>query len=250
MWHSAGNWIVGHDDIIHDKGKDCPRGWNMQEYIMTNIQDIDGKGSTAAMGVVVYTKKGKPTLEHFLQPMIVRIQPNGHWRFLHGDWTPIRKDVILEAAVQTQQRFRDFENRVVEYVHVDGIGDCVKEITGYPCSRVGLSCFMSSSIAGTDWNLPVVMFSNCSEIALRSLHPKVGSMKEACEASIMLMRYRSAAAYIKTSDLKSWIEYRLRRIEEYRATIKDHDDEETATCEEAADAMNELSDKYGIEIAI
>lgn len=250
MWHSAGNWIVGHDDIIHHKDRICPRGWNIQEYIMTNNKEVDGMGSTAAMGVVVYTKKGKPTLEHFLQPMIVRIPPNGNWRFGSVDWTPIRKDIILEAEVQTRQRFRDFQDRVVEYVHVDGIGYCVKEITGYPCSRVGLSCFMSSSIAGTDWNLPLVMYSNCFEIALRSLHPKVGSMEEALEASTSLMRYRSAANYIKTSDLKSWIGYRLKRIEEYRATIKDHDDEETAICEEAADAMNELSDKYGIEIAI
>ena len=169
---------------------------------------------------------------------------------MHEDWTPIGKDVIMEAAVQTQQRFRDFENRDVEYVHVDGIGDCVKEITGYPCPRVGLSCFTSSSIVGTDWNLPVVMFCSGSAIALRSLHPKVSSMEEALEADAALMRYHSAASYIKTSDLKSWIDYRLKRIEEYRATIKNHDDEETATCEDAADAMNELSDKYGIEIAI
>ena len=238
----AGEWIVGHGDIISDKG--CFPGWNIQEYILNKPTRIDGLGSLARIGVVVFTKKGKPSRDHFLQIKVQTKKPSSSWFPPSANWRNVETDVILDT-MEIYRRTHHDTVPILEMVELGGgIGNCIKETSCYPCARVGVS------VLAFEWSIPRILHCNRSLLAIRTVHPNVKNMTDAIEIDDAIVGYHTSVNQIKYTNSSGRIGHKLKRIEEYRMSMKKCEDEDTAICEEAADAMNELSEKYGIEIAI
>lgn len=238
----AGEWIVGHGDIIPDKG--CFPGWNIQEYILNEPTHIDGLGSLARIGVVVFTEKGKPSHDHFLQIKVQRKEPSSAYFSLTTKWRNVETDVILDT-IELYRKTYDKPILKLEMVELGGgIGNCIKETSRWPCARIGISELTF------EWSISHILHCNRSLLAIRIVYPNVKNMADAIEINDAIAGYCASANHLRYTNFSERIAHKLKKIEDHRMSIKKCEDEETNTCESAADAMNELSDRYGIEIAI